>query len=68
MIKCNRCGKDKAFQRLFFMDLESPNDSQYDYCSSCYDTLVKIITLFNEGKTLYTGYVDDPTIITSGVP
>jgi NAD-dependent SIR2 family protein deacetylase len=66
MIRCNRCGKDKAFQRLFFMALESPNDEQYDYCAECYDSLVKVIEVFNECRPLYTGYLDDPDIIISG--
>jgi len=68
MIKCNRCDRSGAFQRLFLLNFEALGERQYSYCASCYDTLVRVINLFNEGKTLYTGYVDDPTIITSGTP
>ena len=68
MIKCSKCSKDKAHHRVFILHFESMGDRQYNYCDSCYDTLVRIIHMFNEGSPLYTGYVDDPTIVTSGVP
>jgi len=68
VIKCNRCGKGQAIYSLFSISPELPRDIQQDYCASCYDTLVRIIQMFNEGSPLYTGYVDDPTIITSGTP